>query len=589
MAHLSPERRRAVVPLMVLMLVGALAELVTIGALLPFLAAIASPEDSAVLKFVEAWLENFGVDGHTEVIVVLAAIFAFAALAAASIRLLLLWASYSFVFSMSYELSVALYASSLYRPYAYHIRRNSSEIVAGVNKVQIVTGALLMPLVQACIGVVIAAFIVTGLVIIDPAVALIAGAGFTLIYLSVTAATRKRFRRNSAAIASAETNRMKALHEGLGGVRDVLLDHSQPVFIETFESIETEFRAARTWNAFYTHAPRFVVEAMGIVLIAIVAVIVTQRQAGGLVGALPILGALALGAQRLLPLIQQIYGGWAQTLSNRQSLIDLGELLGQPDLVHSEKTIDPNVLPFKKFISLDAVSFAYSDNRPPALKQLTLKIDKGARVGVVGKTGSGKSTLMDLLIGLLEPTSGTVSIDDRILTSENRAAWQRRIAHVPQFIYLSDASIAENIAFGVRRGEIDFSRVREAAEQAELAEVIASLPQGYNTQVGERGVHLSGGQRQRLGIARALFRQANVLVFDEATSALDTETETAVMAAIEKLSRDLTIIVIAHRPSTIAGCDMIIRLEDGRLKTIEKTRNEFHVADSLHDAAALSA
>ena len=326
------------------------------------------------------------------------------------------------------------------------------------------------------------------------------------------------------------------MQEGLGGIRDVLIDQSQPVFLETYERAQAGLRDARAKNVFLGGSPRFLVDALGLVMIAAMAVIVTGRP-GGLVQAVPVLGALALGAKRLLPLIQQIYGAWAQIMGSRQELLDVAALLRRP---WPPRMPAGAALPFEKSIRLVDIVYAYARDRPPALAGVSLEIPKGARVGLAGRTGSGKSTLMDLVLGLLEPTEGEMSVDGVTLTAGNRAAWQRNIAHVPQSIYLADATIAENIAFGVRPEAIDRGRVRRAAEQAELAEVVAGLPKGFDTFVGERGIQLSGGRRKRIGIARALYKQASVLVFDEATSALDTETEGAVMAAIRRLDRSLT-------------------------------------------------
>jgi ABC-type multidrug transport system fused ATPase/permease subunit len=328
-----------------------------------------------------------------------------------------------------------------------------------------------------------------------------------------------------------------------------------------FRDAEHRFRNARTTNAIFANAPRYFVEAAGMVLIAGVAVAMSERP-GGLAAAIPALGALALGAQKLLPLVQQIYFGWAAATGAQQTLSDVIMLLRRPTPSDDDAG---GRLPFTNAISLRGVSYSYGGERQTALKGIDLEIPKGARVGIAGRTGSGKSTLMDLVIGLLEPTEGTIAIDGTPLVAGNRAAWQRNVAHVPQAIFLSDASIAENIAFGVPAGEIDRERVQRAALQAELAEVVAALPEGYDTRVGERGIQLSGGQRQRIGIARALYKQANVLVFDEATSALDDDTESAVMSAIERLDRDLTIILIAHRLTTLQGCDVILRLDRGQV------------------------
>lgn len=559
--YLPRHRQRAIVPLLLLMLIGAVAEVVTIGALVPFLAVIADPQGSPVLRFLAPLLDFFGVGDPNRAIYLLTGLFALTAVIAGGIRLLLLRISQRFVYGISYDLTVRLYSATLYEPYAFHIRRNSSEIIAAINKVQIVTNSVLMPLMQGGIALIIASFIGVGLIAIDPPVALVAGIGFSVIYLVAVKVTGGQLRRNSGVIAHAQGRRVKAMQEGLGGIRDLLIAQSQPVFIETYESAEAGYRDARVRNAFIANAPRFIVEAASMIIIAAVAVLVIQRP-GGLMEAIPVLGALALGAQRLLPLIQQIYNGWAQTTGNRQVLFDIVGMVRQPI---PEITYGSPALPFENTIRLDNVNFCYSEKRAPALRGINLEIPKGARVGIAGKTGSGKSTLMDIILGLLEPTEGEISIDGVALTAVNRPTWQKNIAHVPQFIYLADASIAENIAFGVRPEDIDSEWVQRAAEQAELTAVIAALPEGYDTRVGERGVQLSGGQRQRLGIARALYKRADVLVFDEATSALDSETEASVMSAIEALGGHMTVLMIAHRLSTVRNCDFIVEMEKGQL------------------------
>jgi ATP-binding cassette, subfamily B, bacterial PglK len=567
-SRLSSARRRALFAVLGLMLTGALAEVITIGALIPFLATVADPQGARAVAFVAPLLDLLGLQGPVATIYVLAGIFAIAALVAGGLRLLLLWTSNRFVHGVAHDFAVAVYASELHQPYSHHAGRNSSEIIAAIDKVNITRGEVLSPLMQALIAVVISGFLVTALIVIEPLVALVAGAGFLIIYVAAASVTRPRLQRNSGVIALTMNQRIKALQEGMGGIRDVILDQSQPVFRETFEKADAGYRKAMAKNVFLSGAPRYVVEATSLILIALVVIVVTNR-AGGLSTAVPVLGVFALGAQKLLPLIQQIFNGWAKCMGSRQVLFDLAALLRRPPpQIPTVKT----PLPFDTSIVLDNVGFSYTSDRGPAISAVSLEIPKGARVGLAGTTGSGKSTLMDLILGLLEPSEGEIRIDGEALTAANRPAWQKNIAHVPQFIYLTDASVAENIAFGIRRRDIDMARVRHAAEQAELAEVVAALPQGYETRVGERGIQLSGGQRQRIGIARALYKQASVLVFDEATSALDTDTETAVMEAIDRLDRSLTILIVAHRLSTLEGCDFVLRLDAGRLAAVKRKR-----------------
>jgi ATP-binding cassette subfamily B protein len=291
--------------------------------------------------------------------------------------------------------------------------------------------------------------------------------------------------------------------------------------------------------------------------------------ADGLEGIVPVLGAFALGAQRLLPTAQGMFSSWSTIKGATSYLSKVRGFLDETSESAEGVPAKPGpALQFERTIMLEQVRYTYPGAERPALLDLTLSVPAGSRIGVVGPSGSGKSTLIDLLMGLLEPEAGRLVVDDIVIDSSNRAAWQRNIAHVPQHPFLSDASIAENIAFGVPSGQIDIERVMDAASKAHIAEFIESQPDGYGTVVGERGVKLSGGQRQRLAIARALYRQARVLVFDEATSALDHDTEAAVMASIQELSTELTIIMIAHRLSTLRGCDRIIVMTAGRVERV---------------------
>jgi len=309
-----------------------------------------------------------------------------------------------------------------------------------------------------------------------------------------------------------------------------------------------------------------VLEPVGMVLIAGIGLIMVLQE--GVTNTLPLLGALALGAQRLLPVVQKVYEGWAQSRNAKASLVNVLRLLEQP-LPLGCQLVEPAPLHLKRSIQFNAVYFAYASHLPDVLQGLSLEIGRGERVGLIGSTGSGKTTALDLLMGLLKPSSGRILVDGADLHDSDQPqllkAWRASIAHVPQSIYLADSTIVENIAFGVPRHQIDLQLVRQAAGQAQIAEFIESSPHGYDTFVGERGIFLSGGQRQRIGIARALYRQAHIIVLDEATSALDMATEQSVMDAIEGLSRELTIVIVTHRLSTVEKCDRLFRIHEGRI------------------------
>jgi ABC-type multidrug transport system fused ATPase/permease subunit len=313
-------------------------------------------------------------------------------------------------------------------------------------------------------------------------------------------------------------------------------------------------------------SPRYGVEALGMVFIAGLGYMLaaTSGSVNGVASAIPVLGAMALGAQRLLPVVQQIYYAYIGIKGNQSSTQDALDLLDQPMPEHAY--VQPTKpMAFCAEINLKDLGFRYNSRAPWVFRHLNLQIPKGSRVGFIGVTGSGKSTLLDVVMGLLPPTEGALLIDNNAVIPKNTRAWQAHISHVPQAIYLSDTSITENIAFGVPAELIDLSRVKRAAQQAQIAQTIEGWSDGYRTLVGERGVRLSGGQRQRIGIARALYKKANVIIFDEATSALDSETEAAVMQALETLKRDVTIFIIAHRLSTLKGCDRIVKLDGGNI------------------------
>jgi ATP-binding cassette subfamily B protein len=355
---------------------------------------------------------------------------------------------------------------------------------------------------------------------------------------------------------------MKVLQESWGGMRDIILDHSEPIFERKLAEYENEMRRLQAKAGFISEAPRFVVESFGIIVVALLAVYFSFQH-GGVLLAIPILGAFALGAQRLLPLVQTVFRAWTSYSINSHFLMDVVELMNAP-VNRATLAVRGDTLPAGVSIEVRDLSFAYSPD-DEVLREINLSIRPGERVALIGKTGSGKSTLADVLMGLLTPSRGQILLGDAPLDERNIGEWQARIAHVPQSIFLSDDTIAANIAFGCDAAQIDMERVRHAADRADVTDFVERQPEGFDTMVGERGIRLSGGQRQRIGIARALYKNASVLVFDEATSALDGATEAAVMEAVAGLDRDLTVILIAHRLSTVALCDRVYRLEAGRI------------------------
>lgn len=549
---------------MTLMLFSTLAEVVSLGAVLPFLAVLTAPERALKYRLVAKAAHAFGIQSAAQLVLPLAIVFAVIAILAGAIRMAQLWASMRFTTTTGSEISVEVYRRTLYQPYSVHVARSSDDVLSGITqKVGTVVLGVMLPLMTLLNSGMLLVALLGALLVIDPAVALIAAAGFGGSYALITLLTRRRLRLNSRRVADQYTRVIKVLQEGLGGIRDVILDGTQGVFCDIYRGADLIFRQAQGENVFISQCPRYVMEALGLVIIAALAVALSHRP-GGLTAALPVLGALAIGAQRLMPALQQAYASWATIAGSHASLADTIALLDQP-LPAALLLAPPPPLSLLKSIQFESVRFRYGSGGPWVLDGITLNIPRGARVGIVGSTGSGKSTLLDLMMALLLPTEGEVLVDGQPLRGERIRAWQQVIAHVPQSIYLADSTVAGNIAFGVPPHRIDMERVRLAARRAQIAEFIESGTAGYDARVGERGIRLSGGQRQRIGIARALYKHAHVLVLDEATSALDNATESSVMEAIESLDRDLTILLIAHRLSTVQRCDTIIELKQGRL------------------------
>jgi len=569
--HIEIRRRRQFILLLLLMIFSSFAEIISIGALLPFLSVLTSPDILYSQPLIQPLINILGLVSPEQLLIPLIIIFVITTLFAAAIRLLLLWSSSRLSFSTGADLSLDIYRRTLYQPYSVHISRNSSQVISAITtKTNTVIYNVLVPMVSLVSAFIILVGILILLTYLNPLIAIISFGGFGLIYLIIIKFTRKRLLIDGQIIARETTGLFKCLHEGLGGIRDVLIDGTQDIYSMLYKKADKPLRRAQASSFFITQSPRYLVEALGMILISILAYfLVTQSY--GITSVIPILGSLVLGAQRLLPQFQQFYSSWSSIRSAQSSLDDTLKLLDQ-SLLSFSNLKESNVIKFQESIFLNDIWFKYSKKNSWVFKNLSLTIKKGSRIGFIGKTGCGKSTLLDIVMGLLQPNKGDMKIDGESITASNSRSWQARIAHVPQTIFLADTTIEENIAFGVPVEKIDYSRVRSAAQQASIADIVESWPDKYKTFVGERGVRLSGGQRQRIGIARALYKQADVIIFDEATSSLDSDTEQTVMNAIESLSKNLTLFIVAHRLTTLKKCTHIVELANGSIKRVGSYR-----------------
>jgi HlyD family secretion protein len=471
------------------------------------------------------------------------------------------------------ELQTRLFGEYLSRPYAFHTGTNCTTLYNNiVHETARVTDGILQNTLLLVTNLVAALFIVLSVLLLNPAVSitmlLVLAGGYALIYLCV----RSRLLRLGQAHSRAWADRSRIVSESLGAIREILLLQDRRVFHETFERSSSDVTQAAAHVHVAGQIPKHVMECVAVSALVGAALVLAAHDSG--IG--PWLGELtfiAFAAYRLLPILQQVFVSTVRIRADRAALTLIAPDLRRPQserrsalrrdpLATDSRWSDPGP---REQINVKGVSFHYAAGRCRALDCVNIVIPARATVGLVGANGSGKTTLMDVIAGLLVPTAGEVQIDGVPLDDGNRAAWQARIAYVPQNVFLLDSSIAQNIAFGIPPNAIDRPRMMQAARLAQLEELIATLPERYDHGIGEHGIKLSGGQRQRIGIARALYKEAPVLLFDEAMSALDGLTETEVMAALESLRGRCTIILIAHRLSMVRWCDVIYQLQNGRV------------------------
>jgi ATP-binding cassette subfamily B protein len=572
--HVRPRRRVQLALLMLLMLLSSFAELLTVASLVPFLAVLADPAGLWRLPWLRGLATGLGIASPQQLILPITLLLMAAGLISAAIRAANLYVNARLSALIGSDLAVEGYRRTLEQPYAIHLERNSSEVITRLAYLGGISRGVLAPLLQGVSGLIVAVTLVAGLLLYQPALAAGLAAVFGLTYGFLSRLNRRRLHRISTLADHFSQLSLRAQQEGLGAIRDVLLDHSQNLFVDAYRQAQIPVMMLQAEADTVAGLPRFVLEAIGMVAIAGSVLWLLPR--GGVVSALPAVGAIALGFQRLLPAVQQMYAASTYLGAYRDVLASGLELLEQPMATNPPHRLalpaQPASMHFEKMLEFRAVDFLRNSDTP-ILHGIDLVIRPSEWIGLVGATGSGKSTLLDLMMGLLSPSRGEILVDGLPLEQQDacidrRPAWQRHIAHVPQSIFLADASIAANIAFGVAPERIDRERLAWAAASAQAEEFISALPQGFETPVGERGVRLSGGQRQRLGIARALYKQADVLILDEATSALDHLTEQSVIDSLWRVGRGLTVVMVAHRISTLNRCDRIIEMSRGRIRAL---------------------
>lgn len=568
--HLSHKRKLHFYLLLFLMLASSIAEAFSIGTIIPFLGVLTTPEIFMGGQFFQLINGSLEIYNIKDLQLYLTLFFSASIFLAASIRTILLYVTINVSFQTGADLSNQVYKNILQNSYEGHKSRNSSDLVNLIStQINEVIHYVLLPAITLVSATVIVVILIITLLFVLPLSVIFALSFFGILYSLILKISRKRLEENSRLSVIKSIQCLKVLQESFGGIREVILGNLQQYFCSLFYKNDRELRRAQSSTQFLSQFPRFGIEAAGMLMLVALAYFLSNTE--GAVSAIPMLAALAIGAQKMLPALQQIYLS-RSTMEGAQAPLRnvLSNLRG---FQNSSSTVIKRTALRKDFfrggIELRDVSFGYTGTSSLILKNINLTIRRGERLGVIGETGGGKSTLIDLIMGLLRPTSGMVLIDDCVLDEANLCEWQSCISHVPQVIFLSDATIAQNIAFGVEMSNIDMIKVEKCATIACISDFIESQPLSYETLVGEGGCFLSGGQRQRIGIARALYKATNVLILDEATSALDPDTERAVIQSLEGIDPNITVIMIAHKQSTLKNCQKICKVQDGIIHLIE--------------------
>lgn len=547
------------------MLMSGIAELVSLGAVIPFLIAISDPKllmDNEVVMGLVRWL---GINNEITIIYLSTFCFIFSAIISMIVRLANLKFNGLLPAAIGADLSLIAYKRTLSQPYSVHLSRNTSDVVAIITTHVSNTVAALTNFLQMTTSAVVALSLITVLMVFDWQVAAAIGLVSASAYVVVARTSRKKLFANARRYSENSKTQIRLIVEGFGSIRDILLDWSQKAYVDAYERIDRPQRQIVAQNNYLSFYPRYILEAIGTISLAAVGLfIILQRRTDAPIVA--ILGTFALGAQRILPAMQQIYVGWSTMNAQSESIKNVLSLVNQPPLESIQKKI-PRAGNFD--LHLKNVSFSYDGRKEKeVVKGIDLFIPHGQKIGIIGDTGSGKSTLIDIIIGLLKPTKGTLFLGNVDLHNPTSLkylrGYQSLISHVPQSIYLTDSPVSQNIAFGVPPSEIDLTRVKDSASKAFISEFI-ECSGGYDFVVGESGSNLSGGQRQRIGLARAFYKESKFLVLDEATSALDSNTERIVMESIRSASSAITVIIIAHRLSTLEMCDRVISIKNGTI------------------------
>ena len=555
------KQKKTFLIILFLTIISSFSEALSIGLVIPFLTVLLDVNVLLDNKYTLILINIIGLKTVDNIRLYVTVIFLFSILVSGFLRVTLIYTNLRLAQRIRHNLSCYIYLNNLYLDYEESIKRNSSEIVSLIKSKTVAVASGFFLEISKMLSSIICIIILMLLFTINYKIASGCFFVFGSFYISITFFTKARMLIYSKAISELDPKSIKLLNEGLGVRKDIILNNAHFFYKNLFQQVDYIITRIGANIQIIGSIPRILIETFALIIL-IIAAYTLSITVNSMVAIIPIFAAFILAAQRLLPQLQQVYASWVLICESLESVNDVIIELERKNISQTHSV--NKKMPFKSYIEFKEIKYSYSNDATPVFKSFNIKINKGDKIGLIGDTGSGKSTFIDIFMGLLRPNKGEITVDNTKLIKNNINNWQLNISHVPQFIFLADVSVLENIAIGIPNEKINIKLAMEAAKKAQIHEVIVKWSKGYNSIIGEGGVKLSGGQRQRIGLARCFYRKKDLIIFDEATSALDKATEKKVLDEIFTSSNDNTIIICTHRLDTLQKCDYIIKIENGQ-------------------------
>ena len=557
-SYLSSIRKIQLITLSVLMIFLSVAEAISLASIVPFIGVFMNPDMFFSNPWLSFFINFFGINNNDQLFLLVTIIFISLLILSFLIRIFTLYLTNKITYFIEADLKIKIFKYNINQSYSYHLKKSSyivmSNIVQKTNAISTFTNSFIQ--ILGCSLTVL--FILGVLLIIEPFIILSISSIVIFFFIFIAFLNRDRILKNSEKISQNQDKIVSTFQDSVGYIGEIILYSLQNIFTTKFNKSSQQIAESQTYNVNIQQSPRIYLEYLTLFCLAILIFYFNQSEFE-IVNSFTLLAALGYGSQKVIPLINRVYVCYSSMRNVQASVIDVLSVLDSSKKEENENLLSEKII-LDSSIKLDNIYFSYNNDENYILKNISLEIKKGSKVGIKGATGSGKSTLSNIIVGLLDPTKGKLIVDDILINSQNKSAWQKNIAIVPQNIFLNDVSIAENIAIGIEKDKIDLEKIKNVARQAQISDLVENKPNQYNEKVGERGIKLSGGQKQRIGIARALYRDAKIILFDEATNQLDVDTETLIMDSMYSLDKEITVILIAHRLSTLERCDKVIDL-----------------------------